>query len=214
MELTPEQIKEIKTQLKEQINSTFPEDKKQEAISKIESMDNPQLIEFLKQNNMIKDPSNPETQTQSDGQCIFCSIIFGDIPSTKIAENENAIAILEINPISKGHAIILPKKHSNTADEKAQKFADEIGKLIAKKLKPKNILIQSKELMGHAAIDLLPIYENENLQSPRKKANPEELRKLQEELQEPENPEEEKTNQEKPQEKINEENTWLPKRIP
>ena len=56
-----------------------------------------QLEEFIKKNNLI----------QQDQQCIFCSIIEGKMPSFKIAESDSAIAILEINPISKGHTIII-----------------------------------------------------------------------------------------------------------
>ena len=67
MELTSEQIREIKSQLIEQINSTFPEDKKSEAIEKIDSMNNSELVEFLKQNNMLKDPNSGNNSQK----CIF-----------------------------------------------------------------------------------------------------------------------------------------------
>lgn len=41
---------------------------------------------------------------------IFTKIINGDIPSYKIAENENCYAFLDINPIAKGHTLVIPKK--------------------------------------------------------------------------------------------------------
>ena len=49
MEVSQEQIQELKKQVLEQINSTFPEEKKQAAVQQIESMEQEQFIEFLKQ---------------------------------------------------------------------------------------------------------------------------------------------------------------------
>ena len=44
--------------------------------------------------------------------CIFCRICSGDIPSTKVYEDERHLAFLDINPNSKGHTLIVPRKHS------------------------------------------------------------------------------------------------------
>ncbi len=41
---------------------------------------------------------------------IFTKIIEGDIPSYKIAEDENYLAFLDINPLAKGHTLVIPKK--------------------------------------------------------------------------------------------------------
>ena len=43
--------------------------------------------------------------------CIFCRIIAGEIPSKKIHADKYALAILDINPISEGHSLVIPKKH-------------------------------------------------------------------------------------------------------
>ena len=43
--------------------------------------------------------------------CIFCRIIAGEIPSKKIFEDQVTLAILDINPISEGHSLVIPKKH-------------------------------------------------------------------------------------------------------
>ncbi|KAI7852463.1 HIT-like domain-containing protein [Circinella umbellata] len=43
--------------------------------------------------------------------CIFCKIIRGEIPSHKIAETDKAYSFLDINPISEGHALVIPKYH-------------------------------------------------------------------------------------------------------
>lgn len=44
-------------------------------------------------------------------QCIFCKIAAGEIPSATIYEDEDFRVILDIEPASKGHALILPKEH-------------------------------------------------------------------------------------------------------
>jgi histidine triad (HIT) family protein len=43
--------------------------------------------------------------------CIFCKIISGAIPAEILYENDKALAVLDINPIHYGHALILPKQH-------------------------------------------------------------------------------------------------------
>ncbi len=44
--------------------------------------------------------------------CIFCKIIKGEIPSTRIYEDEKVYAFADINPILEGHTLIIPKRHS------------------------------------------------------------------------------------------------------
>ncbi|KAI8988248.1 HIT-like domain-containing protein [Mycotypha africana] len=44
--------------------------------------------------------------------CIFCKIIRGEIPSFKITETDKSYAFLDINPLSEGHALIIPKYHA------------------------------------------------------------------------------------------------------
>lgn len=46
-------------------------------------------------------------------KCLFCEIINNNIPAKKIIENEGAICFLDINPKEPGHALIVPKKHSD-----------------------------------------------------------------------------------------------------
>lgn len=43
--------------------------------------------------------------------CIFCKIIDGKIPGNIVYEDENVIAFLDANPVSKGHTLVVPKKH-------------------------------------------------------------------------------------------------------
>ncbi|HBF42925.1 MAG TPA: HIT family protein [Desulfobacteraceae bacterium] len=46
--------------------------------------------------------------------CIFCKIIKGEIPSFKVYEDSKVFAFLDINPISEGHTLVIPKKHAQS----------------------------------------------------------------------------------------------------
>ncbi|POW07590.1 hypothetical protein PSTT_08140 [Puccinia striiformis] len=50
-------------------------------------------------------------KSQADSDCIFCKIIKGSIPCFKIFENSTTLAFFDINPISSGHALVIPKYH-------------------------------------------------------------------------------------------------------
>ena len=53
--------------------------------------------------------------------CIFCKIIEGSIPSMKVYESDKVLAFLDINPLSEGHCLIIPKTHA----EKLHQVPDE-----------------------------------------------------------------------------------------
>lgn len=59
--------------------------------------------------------------------CIFCKIGAGEIPSEKIGENERAFAFLDINPLARGHALVIPKRH---AERVADLPADDAAALM------------------------------------------------------------------------------------
>jgi histidine triad (HIT) family protein len=44
--------------------------------------------------------------------CIFCQIVAGQLPSTRVHEDDRAIAIMDINPATRGHALVIPRTHS------------------------------------------------------------------------------------------------------
>ncbi|CCX16544.1 HIT-like domain-containing protein [Pyronema domesticum] len=65
--------------------------------------------------------------------CIFCKIIKGDIPCFKLYESAKVLAFLDIQPLSKGHALVIPKTHGEKLHDVPD---DELAELlpIAKKL--------------------------------------------------------------------------------
>lgn len=43
--------------------------------------------------------------------CLFCKIVAGQIPCTKLYENDTVLAFADINPVNAGHALVIPKEH-------------------------------------------------------------------------------------------------------
>ncbi|GGB48338.1 hypothetical histidine triad (HIT) protein [Flexivirga endophytica] len=48
----------------------------------------------------------------TDSECIFCKIVAGDIPAEKIHEDERTVAFMDVNPGTRGHALVIPKNHT------------------------------------------------------------------------------------------------------
>ncbi len=165
MALTSEQLKEVKEQLFKQLESV-EYDKRIAIKQQIELMSDKEFELFLKKNKLIG----------KNTQCIFCSISQNKIPSFKISQSNENIAILEINPLSKGHCLIVPKSHSSPISEESLKFAQQTANLIKEKLKPKELKISQTNITGHNVIELTPIYGNE---TQRKQASEQELLELQ-----------------------------------
>jgi len=48
----------------------------------------------------------------ADPDCIFCKVVAGEIPATRVAEDERAIAFMDISPATRGHTLVIPREHS------------------------------------------------------------------------------------------------------
>ncbi len=59
----------------------------------------------------MKNMSPEELRELQKQQCVFCQIISGKIPSKKIYEDAQSLAIMDINPAAQGHVLVLPKEH-------------------------------------------------------------------------------------------------------
>jgi histidine triad (HIT) family protein len=49
--------------------------------------------------------------------CLFCKIAAGELPATVIAERDRALAFMDINPATRGHALVIPRAHSSDLHE-------------------------------------------------------------------------------------------------
>jgi histidine triad (HIT) family protein len=180
--ITEEQAEDIKQQLLKQVEG-FPLDQRENAKQQILSMNTEQLEEFLIKNKLLG-PSNTSNAGKEVGSCIFCSIASGKTESFKIDENEEAIAVLEINPLTNGHTIIIPKKHSSQEEfsQQINSFAEKVSEKLKSVLGAKEIAKSTSVTTDHAVINLIPLYESLEVPKERKPANKEELKKLQEKI--------------------------------
>lgn len=204
--ITDEQAIQVKKQVMQHIEESFPKDKIDAAKRKIATMNNEQLEDFLKQNQKMQEGGTSESP--------FRAIVSGQIPSYKIGETEQALAVLEINPISKGHTIIIPKNlvgENKKILKSITSFAEKIANQIKKKLNPKEIQISEAIVLGEKILNLLPIYNDETINSERKNTGKEELEQLQKELEKTKRKEVIKKSKPK---KVEIETLRLPKRIP
>jgi histidine triad (HIT) family protein len=48
----------------------------------------------------------------ADPDCLFCKIIAGEIPSTRVYEDERTVAFMDINPATRGHLLVVPREHT------------------------------------------------------------------------------------------------------
>ena len=101
--------------------------------------------------------------------CIFCQIVSGQIPSSKVYEDEEVLAFLDITQVTKGHTLVIPKKHyRNMLEMDAEAASSLFARVpkIAQQLQEKlgasgvNIINNNEEAAGqtvfHTHVHLLP----------------------------------------------------------
>ncbi len=64
--------------------------------------------------------------------CIFCKIISGEIPSTKVYEDEVMLAFRDINPMAPCHVLVIPKTHIASLDELNEENSGIVAKIFEK----------------------------------------------------------------------------------
>lgn len=132
--------------------------------------------------------------------CIFCKIIKGDIPSYKVYEDSDVYVMLDINPFSKGHVLVLPKIHCENIHDipedtlckvisVAKKFADRIKQ----ELHPEGIILlqnngaRAGQSVFHFHFHVKPVFPESEVPSEghlRKKLTEEEMLEIQKILEE------------------------------
>lgn len=108
--------------------------------------------------------------------CIFCKISGGEIPSTTLYEDDSFRVIFDLGPASKGHALILPKKHFDdvfSMDEETASKVFVVAAKVAKAMKEvlkcdgMNILQNNGTIAGqtvfHFHMHLIPRYEGDGI---------------------------------------------------
>lgn len=111
---------------------------------------------------------------------IFSKIIAGEIPSYKVAEDENFYAFLDINPVNRGHTLVVPKKEVDYIfdidDELLGKmiiFSKKVAKAIKKAIPCKKVGVTVLGLeVPHAHIHLVPLQQEGDMDFKNKISNP------------------------------------------
>jgi len=112
-----------------------------------------------------------EMEEFSEKACIFCEIVGGIAPSHKIYEDDLTLCILDINPLSRGQALVIPKRHvpwwhELSREENASLF--QVAKIVAEKmmhsLQPDFVCMYARgRRIPHTHIFLVPTYSGDVL---------------------------------------------------
>ncbi len=125
------------------------------------------------------------------GDCIFCKIIQGEIPATKVYEDEKVLAFMDINPLNDGHTLIVPKRHAETIFEidpqdliATIKVAQKLAIAIKKALDSDGMIVvqlnnkAAGQMVPHLHIHLIPRWENDGLQIGKWEIKPGDMEKI------------------------------------
>lgn len=67
--------------------------------------------------------------TARDPDCIFCSIIAGEIPSCRVHEDDDVLAFMDIGPLAPGHVLIIPKHHTSDVHDLPDEAMAAMGRV-------------------------------------------------------------------------------------
>ncbi len=118
---------------------------------------------------------------------IFTKIVNGEIPCYKIAEDENYLAFLDVNPNAKGHTLCIPKQEVNKIFDMEEvhylglmKFSRKVAKAIEKSIDCKRIGMAVVGLeVPHVHVHLIPLNDMDDMRFQRKTSlSSEEFQKL------------------------------------
>ena len=109
-------------------------------------------------------------------ECIFCKIVGGEIPSARVYDDENTMAFLDIGPIHKGHTLVIPKEHFETAMDIPDELLKDVivvVKKVAKAVKKAtnaggiNFQLANHDVAGqtvpHAHFHVIPRFDGDGL---------------------------------------------------
>ena len=88
----------------------------------------------------------------ADPDCIFCKIVAGELPGTIVAEDDLTVSFMDINPATRGHALVVPRQHARDLGEISPRD------LSACVLAAQRLAAKVRENLGAAGVNLLNAY--------------------------------------------------------
>jgi histidine triad (HIT) family protein len=132
-----------------------------------------------------------------DPDCIFCKVIAGDIPGEIVDSDDRTVTVMDINPATRGHVVVIPREHSEsllTVSEEdlnaTMRAARRIAERMQETLSPAGFNVLSNvgraawQSIFHFHVHVIPRYPDDPLQLPwlPQPADPEELAEVAREL--------------------------------
>jgi histidine triad (HIT) family protein len=115
----------------------------------------------------------------ADTDCLFCKIVAGEVPATRVHEDERTLAFMDINPATRGHLLVVPREHSRdvreiSADDLAAvaRTGQAMAVLVADRLSADGVnLLNSTgtaawQTVFHFHLHVIPRYEDDPLRLP------------------------------------------------
>ena len=128
---------------------------------------------MAKKPEKLKKETNPEKKKED---CIFCKILDGTIPSRKFYEDDATIAVLDINPASPGHSLVIPRQHFKTMIDGSQAIVastfiavKNVVELVKSRMEcdGMNIMVNqgrdAGQVIEHFHVHVVPRYKGDNI---------------------------------------------------
>mgnify|MGYP001594161361 CR=1 FL=1 len=162
-----EDIASLKERILEQLDE-LPEEQAEAMRERIEGMSDADFEAFLKEYTM---------PLQS---CLFCQLAQGKIPTIRIYESKNILAVLDINPAAKGHMLVMPKQHYQFLTQLPDSLLFEIFSFvkhiipsIIRAIKSQGValsILQGKEqAVPHFAVSIIPRFKEDKINFSQKR---------------------------------------------
>lgn len=114
-----------------------------------------------------------------DPDCLFCRIAAGEIPATRVREDERTVAFMDINPATRGHLLVIPREHATDLLEIGPEdlaactaAAQELAALVTKRLGADGVNLinscgrEAWQTVFHFHLHVIPRYAGDPLRLP------------------------------------------------
>jgi histidine triad (HIT) family protein len=133
----------------------------------------------------------------AENDCLFCGIIAGDVPAQTVDEDEHTVAFMDLNPWTRGHALVIPRKHTPNLyeiEDDDLRHTAVAARRLARRMKERlncdgiNVLNAAEpaawQTVFHFHLHVIPRYEDDSLEVPTTpgEAGPEDLAGVADEL--------------------------------